>query len=148
MTAVGPAQITDFRVPDDLAERDQWVIWRYETRQDKPTKVPYHVSGRLANTTDPRTWATFERARNVWLSNRQSYAGVGFAFAQGDGLAGIDLDDSLDEQGDVKAWTRGIVERFNDSAQARRRRPGTASRTSGGGHGARSPERRLHPRRA
>ena len=36
-------------------------------------------------------------------------------FSTQDGLAGIDLDDALDEQGDVKAWARGIVERFGDT---------------------------------
>jgi hypothetical protein len=36
-------------------------------------------------------------------------------FSKDDGLAGIDLDDSLDEQGYVKPWARGIVERFADT---------------------------------
>ena len=31
-------------LPDDLTERDQWVLWRLETRNGKPTKVPYHLS--------------------------------------------------------------------------------------------------------
>ena len=36
-------------------------------------------------------------------------------FSKSDSLAGVDLDDSLDEQGDVKVWARGIVERFGDT---------------------------------
>jgi len=28
-------------VPDDLGERDQWVLWRYEERNGRATKVPY-----------------------------------------------------------------------------------------------------------
>jgi primase-polymerase (primpol)-like protein len=30
-----------FRVPDNLSELDQWIVWRSEQRDDKPTKVPY-----------------------------------------------------------------------------------------------------------
>ena len=45
----------------------------------------------------------------------QRYSGLGFVFSNEDDLAGIDLDDSLDEQGDVKPWARGIVERFADT---------------------------------
>ena len=36
-------------------------------------------------------------------------------FSKEDSLAGIDLDDSLDDQGNVKVWARGIVERFSDT---------------------------------
>ena len=47
--------------------------------------------------------------------NRQRYAGLGFVFSTEDAFAGIDLDDSLDEHGDLKDWARGIVERFSDT---------------------------------
>ncbi len=30
-------------VPDDLVERDQWVLWRRETSNGRETKVPYTV---------------------------------------------------------------------------------------------------------
>jgi primase-polymerase (primpol)-like protein len=32
--------VPDFHVPNDLAEFDQWVLWRYEKRKGKITKVP------------------------------------------------------------------------------------------------------------
>jgi len=105
----------DFRVPDDLTERNQWVLWRFESRNGKPTKVPYQPSGRAADTTNPGTWTDFEEARAVWRRSRHRYVGLGFVFSREDDFAGIDLDDSLDEQGDVKPWARGIVERFSDT---------------------------------
>jgi putative DNA primase/helicase len=40
---------TTIRVPDSLTELDQWVLWRYETRNGKPTKVPFQVSGKPAD---------------------------------------------------------------------------------------------------
>lgn len=114
MVATSPS-IPKLHVPDDLTELDQWVLWRYEARQGKPTKVPYQTSGNRADSTNPSTWTTFEKVLNVWCCHRQRYAGLGFVFSNEDTLVGIDLDDSLDEQGDVKAWARGIVERFSDT---------------------------------
>lgn len=109
------APTSDFCVPDSLAERDQWVLWSFENRNGKPTKVPYQVNGKRADSTNCRTWTTFEKAWTAWCRNRQRYAGVGFVFSKEDGFVGIDLDDSLDETGAVKAWARGIVERFSDT---------------------------------
>jgi hypothetical protein len=105
----------DLQVPDDLGELDQWVLWRYEQSSGRRTKVPYQVSGKLADSTDPGTWVPFEDALNTWHRNRRRYVGLGFVFAKGGGLAGVDLDDALDAHGDVKPWARGIVERFGDT---------------------------------
>jgi primase-polymerase (primpol)-like protein len=39
-------------IPDSLAELDQWLIWRSESREGgKPTKVPYQVNGNGASST-------------------------------------------------------------------------------------------------
>jgi hypothetical protein len=103
-------------VPDDLSERDQWVLWRYENRQGgKPTKVPYQVSCRPASSTDPRTWTGFEATTNELLRTPSKYVGLGFVFSANDPFCGIDLDDSLDDEGNVKPWAQGIVGRFSDS---------------------------------
>jgi hypothetical protein len=81
-------------VPDVLARLPQWVYWQSEITVDgKRTKVPYQVSNwkRLAASTRPEEWDTFEDARtNYNLSNR---TGVGFVFQQGGGIFGIDVDD-------------------------------------------------------
>ena len=42
--AAGSEKALDFTVPDDLKELDQWVVWRNETRNGKPTKVPFRTS--------------------------------------------------------------------------------------------------------
>jgi hypothetical protein len=115
MTAIALASIAEFRVPDTLAEHDQWVLWRYESRKGKPTKVPYQVSGNRADSTSPKTWASFEEALRAWQLNRQRYTGLGFVFSKEDSLVGVDLDDSLDERGEVKAWATRAVERFSDT---------------------------------
>lgn len=103
------------RVPDDLSERDQWVLWRYETGRGKTTKVPYSTSGYMASSTNSRTWESFEACIRVCLKAPKLYAGVGFVFSPEDPFCGLDLDDSLDEDGNVMAWAQGIVERFSDT---------------------------------
>ena len=96
-------------IPDDLGEVDRWAIWRMEAGQ----KVPYRVDGRKADNTNPQDWGTLERAQQALRSGH--YSGLGFSFFMADGFVGVDLDDSLDSEGNAKVWARGIVERFSDS---------------------------------
>lgn len=105
----------DISVPDDLSERDQWVLWRYEDLNGRFTKVPYQVGGRRASSTDPKTWNTFETATSEWRRAPGRYVGVGFVFSSSDPFCGIDLDDALDTQGNPKGWAQGILERFCDT---------------------------------
>src|SRR5262245_41557082 len=82
-------------VPNDLAELDQWVLWRYETRDgNKPAKIPYKINGSRASTTDPATWSSFEAVVEYWRRYPKSCDGLGFVFAA-DPFAGIDLDDCV-----------------------------------------------------
>jgi primase-polymerase (primpol)-like protein len=101
--------------PDDLIERDQWVLWCYVTRVGKRTKVPYQITGSPADSTASNTWTTFEDALRAWRRDSRRYVGLGFVFCREDPFVGIDLDDSLDGQGRCKPWARGIVERFADT---------------------------------
>jgi putative DNA primase/helicase len=80
------------KVPVELRSRTQWVCWRLEDRDGKRTKVPYQPSSPnvRASTTDPATWGDYQTAVNVTDAD-----GIGFVFAEGDGLAGVDLDHCL-----------------------------------------------------
>jgi hypothetical protein len=108
-------RVSDLRIPDDLKELDQWVLWRYETRQGKRTKVPYQINVRPASTTNPSTWTTFDDAINAWRRNTQRYAGVGFVFTLEDDLVGLDLDNCLGEEEGLKPWACEIVGQFSDT---------------------------------
>lgn len=104
------------RVPDSLTELDQWIVWRYEQRDDgKPTKVPYHINGSRASSTDPKTWCSWDEALKAWQENPKRWSGVGFVFSPGDPYCGIDLDQCLDAAGKLKPWAQPITERFFDS---------------------------------
>jgi hypothetical protein len=102
-------------VPDDLAERDQWLLWRRETVAGRETKVPYSARGHRASSTNPKDWAAFSNVVDVWRRHLDEYTGVGFVFSAADPFVGIDLDDCLDTSGNPKAWAQGVIERFSDT---------------------------------
>jgi hypothetical protein len=109
--------VVSITVPDDLRECDQWVLWRYEAREGggKPTKIPYQITGKLASSTNPATWTSYQRVSDCFRRTGVCYSGIGFVFSNADPFTGIDLDDCLDPQTGVKPWARGIVERFADT---------------------------------
>ena len=111
-------------VPDELRAVPQWVAWKYITRKNKLTKCPINPhTGKMASSTDPATWATFEKAMTAFQGNR-TLAGVGFVFAESDPYCGIDLDNCLDEDGRPKEWAEPIIKNF-----------GSYIETSPSGHG-------------
>lgn len=98
-------------IPEKLAERPQWVCWRYEKRGDKKTKVPYTPGTlRRASSTDLMTWRTFSEALSAYERSEPPYDGVGFVFSSADPFTGIDLDDVRDpETGVIEPWAARIV---------------------------------------
>ncbi len=88
------------QLPRELTSRTRWV--RHTER-----KVPLTVAGRPASSTAPECWSSYRAAK-------ESTAGVGagFVLAEGDGLACLDLDHALDEQGRPRPWARRILDRL------------------------------------
>lgn len=99
-------------LPDAMTKRKQWVCWRREDRNDKPTKVPINpTSGLYASATDPTTWGSFLTAREYASTHD---IGVGFVFREDDPLVGVDLDDCRDpETGALDADAAEIVSRLD-----------------------------------
>lgn len=100
-------------IPESLVERDQWVCWKEEERDGKPTKVPVRPgAGAFASTTDPETWTSFEAALD--FARNDDAAGLGFVFSDDDPIVGIDLDDCRDpETGDLDPTAADIVDRLD-----------------------------------
>ncbi|MBE7461911.1 MAG: hypothetical protein HS116_00330 [Planctomycetes bacterium] len=81
-------------LPASLKAIPQWVCWRHEPVKGRQTKVPYAPNGSgKASSTDPATWATFEAACDAIESG--GHSGLGFVFAAGGGIVGVDLDHCL-----------------------------------------------------
>ncbi|WP_276258005.1 hypothetical protein [Haloglomus litoreum] len=94
MTDTAYPQPTADEIPDAMTAREQWLCWREEERDGKPTKVPINpATGKWASTTDPETWSSFDIAYE--FATEWDY-GLGFVFTEIDPLVGIDLDDCRD----------------------------------------------------
>lgn len=102
------------RVPAALKDEEQWVCWRTESRDEKPTKVPVDpVSGGYARVNHPGTWAGFDAALASYRE-RDGLDGVGFVFRETGPYAGVDLDECVHPaSGEVEAWARDIVDRLD-----------------------------------
>jgi putative DNA primase/helicase len=97
-------------ISEELRVRPQWVVWK--AVGDKPDKVPYSArTGRRASSTDLLTWGTFQEALEAYENG--DYAGVGFVFSSADPYTGIDLDNCVDENGEIALWAMEIVRYFD-----------------------------------
>jgi putative DNA primase/helicase len=87
-------------VPPELTACPQWVVWRREARDGRPTKVPYCavVPRRRASSTDAATWAPFEVAADA-LGADPTLDGVGFVVTPALGVVGVDVDGCLTANG-------------------------------------------------
>jgi hypothetical protein len=76
-------------IPEFLRSIPRWVVW-------KDSKVPYDARAfnSKASVVDPDTWTSFEHALNAF--NEGGFQGLGFVL-NGDGIIGIDIDDSISD---------------------------------------------------
>ena len=77
-------------VPVELLSTPQWVMWRSVRRGDKLAKLPFQTSGQPADSTDPKTWTSFDAAAGAYANG--GFAGLGFVFTPDDPYCGVDLD--------------------------------------------------------
>src|SRR5690349_20960268 len=106
-------------IPAALAERKQWVLWKYEWPEPEPgkappkkwQKVPYYVgggrrTGGQGSEGDMRRLATLEQVKRAF-HGKGDWDGVGFGFTPGDGMIAIDIDNAVDEHGE---WSPRCLE--------------------------------------
>ena len=93
-------------IPAQLRKRHQWVLWSYEDRDGKTTKVLKRTSGSHASSTNPATWNSFD---NV-VAIAKYFDGIGFVFAPDDPYTGIDFDGVIDaETGEIDPAAHAMV---------------------------------------
>ena len=95
-------------VPAEIKAKTQWVVWRAEKRDGKPTKIPYQVNQRKAQTNLGDTWTDYQTVCN----HLDNFSGIGFVFSAHDPYCGIDLDNCIDDRGNIQAWAEPIVDRL------------------------------------
>jgi len=97
----------------DMRDLRQWLCWRSDERDGKPTKIPYSpLTGQRASSTSRGTWAGYEEA--VRACEEHGYGGIGFVFTSEDDLCGVDLDGCLNaDTGEIEPWARIIIEELD-----------------------------------
>lgn len=112
------AQPTIGNIPWELQDPPQWVVWRNELVNGRPTKVPYDAgTGRKASTTDESNWTTFDRACAVFQTDTE-FHGIGFVFSDADEFVGVDLDNCRNlETSTLESWAQKIVDELDSYAE-------------------------------
>ena len=100
------------KIPKELRDYPQWVVWKWEERDGKSTKPPYDPkTGKRASHSDLSTWGTFEDAVKAL---DKGFDGIGFVFTEDDPFCGIDLDKCRDPaSAEIKPWALKIIKEFD-----------------------------------
>jgi hypothetical protein len=102
------------RVPGELQEYPQWLVWKAEkiAKRDgtvKVTKIPYNPkTGTKASTKRRGDWGTFDDACEAQIMD--GYTGIGFVFTADDPFVGVDLDNCFDKSGNLRDDARRAVD--------------------------------------
>lgn len=98
------------QIPDELKQTSRWVVWKWVTRDGKPTKPPFNpATGKPGDATDPALWMDFETA----LTFLPRYEGLGYAVTADSPYTGVDLDHSVDETGLIDPSAEAVVRRLD-----------------------------------
>lgn len=98
-------------IPYELQKLNQWVLWSYEGRDGKFTKVPKQVDNKNASTIYRRTWSSFSAVRHVM--EEYGFEGIGFVFSEEDDFIGIDLDKCVDEKGEISEFAKKVIDQLD-----------------------------------
>jgi hypothetical protein len=105
-----PLVVLPNNIPTDLKALDQWLVWRYFLKDGDWTKPPLDAnkSGNAGSSTDPKTWATVEKALSTYQLG--TLDGIGLALREENSIVGFDLDNCRDpETGEIAQGALTIV---------------------------------------
>ncbi|MCX6343466.1 MAG: phage/plasmid primase, P4 family [Armatimonadetes bacterium] len=129
-------------IPQELKDLRQWVCYRIEERNGKPTKIPYRTdkAGRgNAKSNDPSTWHTFDDVVAAVDKPVNKFDGIGFVLSESDPYVFIDLDHVVND-GEIEPWAQEMIKRVDSYTElsqsgsgihiiARANKPGPRCRT-------------------
>ena len=109
-----PPDVLQMRAPSLLAGLKGWLCWRSEPhpKGGKPLKVPYYASGQKRHgvqgtAQDKEHLTSFTRAREAAL--KRGFDGIGFATLKEFGVAALDFDYCIGDDGNVPKEVLEIV---------------------------------------
>lgn len=96
-------------VPAEMKEQCRWMSFKIVDGKKMPVSVH---SGLVASVTDSANWADYGTVLSYLEKHHNEVSALGYVFADGDGMVGIDLDDCLNEDGEpCNELVKEIVER-------------------------------------
>ncbi|MCR9200209.1 MAG: primase C-terminal domain-containing protein [Planctomycetaceae bacterium] len=96
-------------IPQELKKLNIWHCWKLIGVN---TKLPVQINGEPAKSNDPGTWTDYETA----LEASKQFTGLVLEIV--DPYCGVDLDDCINDVGEVRPWAAEILERFKGVAYA------------------------------
>jgi putative DNA primase/helicase len=98
-------------LPPDLKDLLQWGVWRREYQNGKKKNVPYDAkTGRNLSDTNPETWSPYDVALNTYCRGlRGQWDGMSFVLKSLGGIIGLDIDNCVDEHGDLTPEAQEIA---------------------------------------
>lgn len=99
-------------IPTELKKYPNWVVWKFENRDGRKTKVPYNATTRQhAKTNDSSTWNAWAEVERLpeWAD------GIGFMFSESP-FVGIDIDHCFDG-GEKEKEALALVKHFGTYAE-------------------------------
>ena len=102
-------------LPDEIISSRRWVCYKIVDRNGHKSKPPVSpVEGEKIGCNNPESWATFDEAAAYCVSHH--LAGVGIMLND-DGVCAIDIDDCIDDEGNMTLYASRIIERFDSYAE-------------------------------
>lgn len=94
-------------IPKELKELPQWVCYRTQKNGNKTVKFMISPNtGSFAKSNDSTTWADYDTANRFMLNRRLE----GLAFVLTEGYVFIDIDHSIDNEGNMSDLTKKILQ--------------------------------------
>ena len=94
---------------EPLIALPNWLIWRWEGAEEKPTKVPYQSKhpNIKASSTAPKTWSNFASA----IASEKKADGIGFCLFETE-IGAFDIDDCRDPTTrEIDPWALKLVKK-------------------------------------
>lgn len=103
-------------IPKEMREKEQWVLYVKEKNPEKAhiRKQMISVTGNhwhKAKSTEPNDWATFDAAYKAFQKSRYD----GMVFCLKEGIVFIDIDNSIDEDGNINDLGKKLLHAFPDT---------------------------------
>src|SRR5271157_4176033 len=101
-------------IPSELRVLPNWVLWRKEIRDGKPTKVPIDQFGQHASSTASHTWCHLDEAKAAFERGAGKCEGIGFVFTRENNITGVDLDHCRDKStGRIDTWATVYLDKLD-----------------------------------